>query len=135
MQAALLVIVLALAVGAYLVMRKPAKPTRSRPNKKAADKVPASRYSSLSIMLPKSCCSAAQDLSGQRFLTHEVPKLPLATCTMTPCKCGYMRHEDRREDEGDRRAIYGLRAELHALHTGEERRKRKGRRSGDLALA
>ena len=135
MQVALIAIVIILGFGAYLMMRKPDKPSRKTPKKQAAQSPSYSRYSSVSIMLPKSCCGAAQELVGQRLLAHEAPKLPLASCTMTPCKCGYMRHEDRRLDDGDRRAIYGLRAEMHALQTGEERRKRKGRRAGDLALA
>ena len=134
MQIALILLLLFVGVAAFLMLRQPAqkKPTtRARP----ASTPPASRYSSVSIMLPKNCCASAQSLVGARFLTKEAPQLPLANCNTTPCKCGFMRHEDRREEDEDRRAIHGLRAELHALHTGEERRQRRGRRSYDLSMA
>jgi hypothetical protein len=134
MQIALILVLLLGGVAAFLMFRQPVqkKPaTKARP----ASTPPPSRYSSVSIMLPQNCCSSAQSLAGARFLTKEAPQLPLANCNTTPCKCGFIRHEDRREEDEDRRAIHGLRAELHALHTGEERRQRRGRRSYDLAMA
>jgi len=133
MQIAIFLVLLFVGVAAFLMFRQA---PQKKPNTKVrpASTPPPSRYSSVSIMLPRNCCSSAQSLAGARFLAQEAPQLPLADCTITPCKCGFIRHKDRREEDEDRRAIHGLRAELHALHTGEERRKRRGRRSYDLAM-
>lgn len=92
-------------------------------------------YQSLSLMLPVAHCGAASSLADKRFLKRDAPSLPLKDCDRTSCKCGFIKHNDRREDEEDRRALYGLRAELHAIHSGDERRKRRGRRAGDFAMA
>jgi len=134
MQIALILVLLFVGVAAFLMFRQPAQ---KKPSSKvrSASTPPASRYSSVSLMLSKNCCSSAQNMAGARFLKKEAPQLPLANCTTTPCKCGFIRHEDRREEDEDRRAIHGLRAELHALHTGQERRQRRGRRAYDLAMA
>lgn len=92
-------------------------------------------YQSLSLMLPIAHCNAASSLADKRFLKREAPSLPLKECDKATCKCGFMKHTDRREEDEDRRALYGLRAELHAIHTGNERRKRRGRRASDFAMA
>ena len=134
MQIALILVLLFVGVAAFLIFRQPAqkKPTAGA---RSASTAPSSPYSSVSLMLPSNCCSAAQAFAGARFLKNEAPRLPLAGCTITQCKCRYKRHEDRREEDEDRRAIHGLRAQMHALHTGEERRQRRGRRAYDQAMA
>ncbi len=123
-----------LGVVLFVVFKSGAEQPASH-GKKTSSANPSARYSSVSIMTPRSCCQAAQALVSSRFLVREAPQLPLEKCNLTHCKCGYIRHEDRRDDGGDRRAMYGLRSELHALHSGEERRHRRGRRAGDLAMA
>ena len=113
---------------------KTAKPAKRSGVKSGQAKKRAS-YQSLSLMLPIAHCDAAGSLAEKRFLKREAPSLPLQGCNQTTCKCGFVNHTDRREDEGDRRALYGLRAEMHAIHTGNERRKRRGRRASDFAMA
>ncbi|MEP1472695.1 MAG: hypothetical protein ABJK25_17110 [Halieaceae bacterium] len=134
MQIVLVLLLLIIAAAAFLTLRKPAQKS-STPKARPVSTPAAPPYSSVSIMLPKNCCSAAQTLEGTRFLHKESPQLPLANCTTTPCKCGFIRHEDRRHEEEDRRAIHGLRAQMYALNTGDERRVRRGRRSYDLVMA
>jgi hypothetical protein len=131
MQLALVLLLLIIGAAVFLIMRKPAQKTPTAKARPACGAT-ASPYSSVSIMLPESCCSAVQAIEGTRFLQKESPQLPLDNCTTTPCKCGFIRHEDRRHEEEDRRAIHGLRAEMYALNTGDERRVRRGRRSYDL---
>ncbi|MEP6388943.1 MAG: hypothetical protein ABJ056_03370 [Halioglobus sp.] len=117
-----------------LLRSTPGKPAQ-RPGHKARQAQSHNPYQSLSLMLPIAHCNAASSLADKRFLKREVPSLPLKGCDKATCKCGFLKHSDRREDEDDRRALYGLRAEMHAIHTGTERRKRRGRRASDFAMA
>ena len=117
-----------------LLRSTPDKPSQ-RPKRSGRQAPSHNPYQSLSLMLPIAHCGAASSLADKRFLKRDAPSLPLKDCDKTTCKCGFVKHTDRREDEGDRRALYGLRAELHAIHTGDERRKRRGRRASDFAMA
>jgi len=144
MQIFLAIFLVTIGIGVFLVMRKPTqskKATAKAPKQKTGNG-PAAKssasdfpFQSVSIMTAKICCDGATNLSGQKFLIKQAPKLPLSQCTSCACKCGYIRHTDRRDDDGDRRALYGLRAELHALQNDHERRTRTGRRSIDFAPA
>lgn len=42
------------------------------------------------------CCNAVRKIAGQRFLSHEVPVLPLDGCDAADCQCTYQLFEDRR---------------------------------------
>ncbi|MDH3616722.1 MAG: hypothetical protein OEQ90_09645 [Gammaproteobacteria bacterium] len=44
------------------------------------------------------CCEAAKAIAGQRFLTDQLPMLPLSDCDVAECACTYKRFEDRRTD-------------------------------------
>jgi len=134
MEGIFVVIILLVSAGIFFASRTPAA---ERPVREKAVTPPDSTwpYASVSIMATKKCCEAGQQLIGRRFLIREAPKVPLARCTSSSCKCGYIKHTDRRDSEEDRRALYGLRSELHVLDSGKERRIRKGRRQSDFALA
>ena len=142
MQIFLAIFLLIIGIGIFLVMRKPtqakkapAKVPKQKASNRDVPKIPASdsSFQAVSIMTPAMCCDGAASLSDKKFLIKQAPKLPLSQCTSCACKCGYIRYADRRDDDGDRRALYGLRAELHALQNGLERRIRTGRRSMDFA--
>ena len=91
-----------------------------------------SPYLATSISSKKCGCSAVKEMGNTRFLTSgTVPKLPLAECSAARCDCKYVRHQDRRSTQGDRRAIYSLQTDMYALGTEPERRERKGRRDSD----
>ena len=144
MELILAVFLVVIGIGVFFLMRKPTKSktapvktSRQKPGNGSAPKSSASDFpfQSVSIMTAKVCCDGATNLNGRKFLIQEAPKLPLGQCTSYNCKCGYIRHTDRRDDDGDRRALYGLRAELHSLQTDQERRTRTGRRSMDFATA
>ncbi|MDH3747874.1 MAG: hypothetical protein OER97_06670 [Gammaproteobacteria bacterium] len=58
-----------------------------------------SRYRSVQVKAAnEECCQAVQTLLGKRFLSHEVPKLPLDGCDAHSCQCTYELHDDRRAD-------------------------------------
>lgn len=42
------------------------------------------------------CCAAILATEGQRFLSHEVPMLPLSDCDSNDCRCTYQLYNDRR---------------------------------------
>ncbi len=44
------------------------------------------------------CCQAAKDIAGQRFLEKDVPKLPLDGCDVQECRCAFQRFDDRRSE-------------------------------------
>ena len=125
-------LILVLASGYWLL--RPGKPRRSRA---AAAKRPvkrSSKYHAVSINYRHSGCSAVKALGSKRFLTSgKVPSLPVANCTSATCTCGYVRHEDRRSTQGNRRAIYSIQSELYGLEKEQDRRAKRGRRASDLS--
>ena len=61
---------------------------------------PVSLYRGVQIIAgDENCCRAARILDGQRFLTDEIPKLPLDQCDVSACRCSYKLFDDRRTDE------------------------------------
>ena len=42
------------------------------------------------------CCDAVLESLGQRFLSNEVPMLPLEECDSDDCRCTYELFDDRR---------------------------------------
>jgi hypothetical protein len=56
-------------------------------------------YHCVSIHYRKDACATVIALDGKRFLSKEAPPLPLAGCDAAACRCKYVHHPDRREDE------------------------------------
>lgn len=92
---------------------------------------PDSRFRGVEIIPGEDgCCSAVNELAGQRMLSHEVLKLPLAECTAAECRCTYKLFDDRRTDV--RRAADEVYDMASALHEDDKRSlDRTGRREGD----
>jgi hypothetical protein len=54
-------------------------------------------WHAVSVVPGTTCCSAARDVAGQRYLSREAPPtLPLKGCPMVTCTCRYRHHDDRR---------------------------------------
>ena len=121
---------------------KPAKRKRPAPRQRRVQSTAArgsaavaslNPYLSASIRQGSCACPAVKELGNQRYLSREVPQVPLPECTSARCDCRYQRHEDRRTS-GDRRSPFGLQADLYHLDEHEERRQRHvGRRRTDSA--
>lgn len=61
---------------------------------------PVSLYRGVQIVAGDAgCCRVARILESQRFLTDEIPKLPLEQCDLAECCCTYKLFDDRRTDE------------------------------------
>jgi hypothetical protein len=84
-------------------------------------------YHAVSIVPGATCCGAARELRLQRFLSKEAPQLPLATCTVSTCRCSYKHFDDRRMKA--RRAAD--RIGQPPPFSGTERRAPTGRRQTD----
>jgi hypothetical protein len=86
------------------------------------------RFQAIAIYHGVRACEPARKFSEHRFLTRDAPPLPLAGCTMgSTCQCKYLKYKDRR---GNQRRLVDFGAPAR-MFTGEDRRKRNGRRSND----
>ncbi len=88
-----------------------------------------SSYRSVQVIGGRDCCAAATSIAGKRFLSDEVPKLPLADCDAAECRCTYQLFDDRRRDA--RRAgdvAFDIVSEYHA---DNRRSAATGRRDKD----
>ncbi len=80
----------------------------------------ASRYRGVQInTIEAECCAAVRKISGRRFLSHEVPRLPLGGCDAAECRCSYELFEDRRT--GMRRKPEVGTGQFYQLRTLDER--------------
>ncbi|QID17136.1 hypothetical protein G3580_05450 [Nitrogeniibacter mangrovi] len=119
-----LVLLLALvAAGLWFWMR------RSQPSADDPEAKHASPYHCVAIVPGNGACRTAQTLKGLRFLSAEAPTLPLVSCDSARCTCTFEHHADRRH--GDRRNPYSAVSHTYAVHGGDERRHRRGRRQTD----
>ena len=77
-------------------------------------------------------CFAARELAGKRFLTRQVPKIPLRDCNYPNCHCTYRRHRDRRL-LNRRASDCGGEVTSARLRPADDRRSspRPGRRASD----
>lgn len=122
---------------------KPVRTTASTARKSSArlldkEKTQSNRASfrSAEIVCGKEACESARALSGMRFLAHDVPRLPLESCTSSHCMCTYARHNDRRNPSDERRAQFSVRTKHYPTLIGNEERRRKyGRREGELGVS
>jgi len=86
-------------------------------------------YRAVSLAPGSNCCMAAKTVAGKQFLWREAPRLPLVDCTNpTECLCKLRKKTDRRDD--DERRLDGA-GESARWFTGNEQRKRKGRRTAE----
>jgi len=76
------------------------------------------------------CCQAARDILGKRFLSDQVPSLPLDACDARDCQCSYELLEDRRTNS--RRVSDALSNNTTLFFDSESRhRTSTGRRHND----
>lgn len=128
MKELLLILIVVCVVFAIARRKKSGKKSRKVPT---SDKAKApSLFAAVSIKPGKFPCDAAARILHKRYLTADAPPLPLADCDHARCDCLYVHHDDRREDENDRRLPNSLSERLFG-QTQKERRTRQGRRKTD----
>jgi hypothetical protein len=91
-------------------------------------------YRAAEIVIQKNACKAVLGLTGNRFLMDEVPHIPVPDCTSRKCTCTYLRHNDRRNKNGNRRAEFSKLTNAYAVIGNSERRGVRGRRVDDMPL-
>lgn len=97
----------------------------------------ASPYQAASITSNDSACAcdAVKAIEGNRFLSRDIPVLPLQDCTSPNCTCSYTRYHDRRGFNGDRRAIASIAASQIQMNrqgkNSNHRNQTPGRRTVD----
>lgn len=91
------------------------------------------KFSGAEIIPHKSSsCHAVRSVAGQRFLSVEVPLIPLRDCDLPKCECTYRRYADRRTSVR-RAADLGIGLSRGMVSGAGERRNPKspGRRAAD----
>jgi hypothetical protein len=89
------------------------------------------RWNAVSVIPATGGCEAARGLKGRRFLSADAPRLPLPQCASpVTCQCVYKKYADRRAGPRREAEQTGLQ---RAVETGQERRRKRGRRSTDLS--
>ena len=110
-------------------------PTKKSNSTKTVKPQQLKPYRGTSIAFEESACDAVKAIGRKRFLLSDgdTPMLPLSGCDASRCKCKYMHHDDRRDDDHDRRLSAALKTELYEDTGSENRRlKTRGRRKSDL---
>jgi hypothetical protein len=92
-------------------------------------------YHAVTVCAMEGGCEAVNKLPQRRYLVDEAPLLPLPDCTVERCNCRYNHHQDRREPEHERRASLVAATTKQASEGGRDRRRPRGRRRADLAMA
>ncbi len=113
---------------------KATPPARKPQSGKAKKPVQLKPYRGISIAFDERACDAVKAIGGRRFLVTEgdAPMLPLPSCDASRCNCKYRHHDDRREEQHDRRLTVALRTDLYEDSGNENRRANKrGRRKSD----
>ena len=76
------------------------------------------------------CCYAVQELLGERFLSKQIPSLPLDGCDAQDCQCSYAHLKDRRTDA--RRVSDAVGNDTSTFYKMHDRNRiSTGRRHGD----
>ena len=89
----------------------------------------SSKWHAVTIVLQGTSCSAAALCRNQRFLSAQVPALPMRDCDRAAnCPCKFKHHDDRRA--GVRRTD-DVRHDLRSEFIESNRRAVRGRRTVD----
>ena len=128
------IIIVVLIVAAAILLRSAKKPASPKSSDRRSG-ARSSRYRGVSCHPPTQSCEAAVKIAGSRFLVAEAPELPLPECSVYRCRCKYRHHEDRRDEDADRRVPHGLRNDLFGAMRQMERRTVRGRRASDMVPA
>lgn len=135
MKLIVILLVVAVVVVVLLRMRRPpagaSKTAVSKVKTKAGQSGKTDPRPAVSIKPGPDACEAARALAGKRILAAETTALPLPDCTVSGCSCRFEHHEDRREADGEKRALSALSTELYQASGKAERRFREGRRTQD----
>jgi len=95
--------------------------------KKQATPDKSDAYNSAEIIFQDCACEAVKEMGGRRFLSCEVPLIPLSDCTTPNCRCTYIRYKDRRDLSEDRREALISQSNQYTAGSNDERREKEDR--------
>lgn len=98
----------------------------------AANNIQSNKFHSVSIQPKDNACTAANELGDKRYLTHLAPPIPLSNCDVAHCHCKYVHHSDRRDEDDDRRTVFGIQTKMYQQMGISDRRIRRGRRKDEV---
>jgi hypothetical protein len=113
----------------FVIRRKGKSPAATK-EKAPRPAVKSSEYHSVSIKLSSKSCTAAKEMTGQRFLSIDAPALPLPGCDIAECGCRFVHHKDRR-DPADRRSPFNSSINVDSGTFKKEQRERRDDRRDD----
>ncbi|MCB1697962.1 MAG: hypothetical protein H6987_08715 [Pseudomonadales bacterium] len=131
-MAAFIIVVVCLAIICWMLVMPRLQPRQIRRGGKRSSRAspPRNPWRATTIAHGSSACAAARAIEDERFLSGQAPRLPLPGCDAGKCHCRYVFLPDRRALE-ERRAMFGLNADLFAVNGRTERRAPRGRRKVD----
>jgi hypothetical protein len=89
----------------------------------------SSKWHAVTIVMSEASCAAAARCRNKRFLSSQVPLLPLRDCDRAAtCPCKFKHHDDRRT--GVRRTD-DVHPDLRSQYIESNRRAKRGRRTVD----
>jgi hypothetical protein len=92
-------------------------------------KKPSSKWHAISIVVQETSCASAAMCRSKRFLSAQVPMLPLRDCDRAAnCPCKFKHYEDRR---GAIRRSDDVHRDLRSEYLVQNRRATRGRRTID----
>jgi hypothetical protein len=93
-------------------------------------KKPSSKWHAISIVVQESSCATAVMCRNQRFLSAQVPMLPMRDCDRAAqCDCKFKHHDDRRS--GVRRTG-DMHNDLRSQFLEDNRRSKRERRAASI---
>ncbi len=96
MKSILIVLLLIVAVGAFLLRKRRARGAQAGGRQQGLELTKTSEFHAVSIRPKADACAAAKALAGYRFLASEAPHLPLTNCDAANCDCQFTHYADRR---------------------------------------
>lgn len=89
----------------------------------------SSKWHAISIVLQETSCAAAAQCRSKRFLSTQIPSLPLRDCDRAAgCPCKYKHYDDRR---AALRRSDDVHRDLRSEFLERNRRSQRGRRALD----
>lgn len=127
-------IVLTVILIALIIMSrrdKAASGNRQPPASRINLQETGSQFHAVSIQAKGTACAAAMALADKRFLSGAAPRIPLADCDRSVCKCRFIHHKDRRSGEDRRGQAQQTGLGATGGYSGKERRFRGDRRGAN----
>ena len=122
-------VALAVLVILFFLQKKRSVASNVRPTDKLdARQKQSTKFHAVSLKYANNACQAAKDIQGRRYLSSAAPRVPLAECDASACRCRFTHHEDRRNRE-NRRSPIGQGFGSTGGYVGDDQRDPADRRS------